>query len=719
MDISLLHAGLAGGAALAVVPLILHLLMRQTPKHVIFPALRLIRERQKQSKKRLRVKNWLLLLARMALFMLMALALARPTLHTSLALGDGEVDSAIALVVDTSLSMEYTERGKNRLEEAKLRAAEILKKATDRSEIFVIDSAEPRRETPVSPSLALKRVEALTIRAANKRLNDAVVQAYAVVGASEMARKEVYVLTDLARSAWDTSSTALAETVRKVNTPKPKIQTYVLRLTPKDVKDVAVISAEPASAVVTQGDPVAIKAKIRSWGPKTSRLVNFQLDGQPRDKQTIELAENGDGELTFTAPNTLAPGLHQGEVVLDARTDNMRFDDVRFFSFNIQPAQRVLIISDVLADALPTQKALAPDRLDPSVPQIVKVDRITSGQFSESARNGLKKYAAIFLLNVARPSESDWGALSAYVHEGGGLLVALGERVVADAYNAKGAAQLLPASLIDGNQLRAPNTFFAKPDHAHPVFSEFAKELDATLSRVLVYRAWKIEPQLARTVLSLTDGTPAVVERQVQGPKTGHVMLWVTPFRHDADARQGWNELVQFWPIVEILLQSVAYFSGTSGEQHNYEAGNDAVLTLDPAHRASNYNVEGPDPKENGPISPAATSPKLVVPAPQALGQWRVSGLPADGVKVVMGFSVNPIEGEELVVPLEEKQLFDLFGSKDYVKLAQDANDLRGKLHDVRVGFEIFPWLMMLILVIVTLENLLANKFHRERVPAA
>jgi hypothetical protein len=84
-----------------------------------------------------------------------------------------------------------------------------------------------------------------------------------------------------------------------------------------------------------------------------------------------------------------------------------------------------------------------------------------------------------------------------------------------------------------------------------------------------------------------------------------------------------------------------------------------------------------------------------------------------------MGFSVNPAEGEEIVIPLEEKALFDLFGSKDYVKLAQDANDLRGKLHDVRVGFEIFPWLMMLILVIVTLENLLANKFHRERVPAA
>jgi hypothetical protein len=309
--------------------------------------------------------------------------------------------------------MEYTERGKNRLEEAKLRAAEILKKATDRSEIFVIDSAEPRRENPVSPSLALKRVEALTIRAAYRPLNEGVVQAYAVVGGSELARKEVYVLTDLARSAWDTSSTALADAVRKANTPKPQIQTYVLRLTPKDVKDVAVISAEPASSVATQGDPVSIKAKIRSWGPKTSQVVEFWLDGTPRDKKPIELGENGEGEITFTAPNTLEPGLHQGEVRLGSRTDNMKFDDVRFFTFNVQPALRVLIISDVLADALPAQKALAPDRLDPSIPQIVKVDRIISREFSTSARSGLKKYAAILLLNVARPSDADWGSLNA------------------------------------------------------------------------------------------------------------------------------------------------------------------------------------------------------------------------------------------------------------------------------------------------------------------
>src|SRR3954454_23961945 len=191
MDISLLHAGLAAGAGLAAVPVILHLFMKQKPKRVIFPALRLIRERHKRSKKKLRIKNWLLLVARMLLLALMALALARPTLHSEISLGDQEVPTALALVFDTSQSMEYTERGKNRLAEAKLRADEILKKTTEDSEVFVVDSADPVKPVAVSPSSAKKRIDALTLRAANRPLNAALVQASNAVAASNLARREV------------------------------------------------------------------------------------------------------------------------------------------------------------------------------------------------------------------------------------------------------------------------------------------------------------------------------------------------------------------------------------------------------------------------------------------------------------------------------------------------------------------------------------------------
>ena len=98
----------------------------------------------------------------MLLLALMALALARPTLNSESSLGDQEVPTALALVFDTSMSMQYTERGNDRLAEAKLRAAEILKKTTDDSEVFVIDSANPvKHESPSRPRSARKRIDAL------------------------------------------------------------------------------------------------------------------------------------------------------------------------------------------------------------------------------------------------------------------------------------------------------------------------------------------------------------------------------------------------------------------------------------------------------------------------------------------------------------------------------------------------------------------------------
>ena len=139
----MINAGLAAGAALAALPVILHLFMRQTPKHVIFPALRLVRERQKRSKKRLRVKNWLLLLARMAVLALMALALARPRLYSQMPLGDQSVPTALGLVFDTSLSMSYKENDKTRLDEAKERALAILDQIPDSSLVFPVNSADP------------------------------------------------------------------------------------------------------------------------------------------------------------------------------------------------------------------------------------------------------------------------------------------------------------------------------------------------------------------------------------------------------------------------------------------------------------------------------------------------------------------------------------------------------------------------------------------------
>ena len=44
----------------------------------------------------------------------------------------------------------------------------------------------------------------------------------------------------------------------------------------------------------------------------------------------------------------------------------------------------------------------------------------------------------------------------------------------------------------------------------------------------------------------------------------------------------------------------------------------------------------------------------------------------------------------------------------------EDAKTLKDMADTARYGYEIFPWLMILILIVVTLENVLANTFYKE-----
>lgn len=62
------------------IPVILHMMLKAKPKKIIFPALRLIRDRQQPHSQRMRIRHLWLLIMRMLVIGLLVLAVARPTL---------------------------------------------------------------------------------------------------------------------------------------------------------------------------------------------------------------------------------------------------------------------------------------------------------------------------------------------------------------------------------------------------------------------------------------------------------------------------------------------------------------------------------------------------------------------------------------------------------------------------------------------------------------
>ena len=99
------------------------------------------------------------------------------------------------------------------------------------------------------------------------------------------------------------------------------------------------------------------------------------------------------------------------------------------------------------------------------------------------------------------------------------------------------------------------------------------------------------------------------------------------------------------------MNQTVPYLAGTSAERLNYEAGEEVSLPNDPSRRFTNYSVLGPESKTPDRLSPPTGNEPLAVPAPQFVGQWKVTASGSDGKTATLGFSVNPPRQGDRVPP--------------------------------------------------------------------
>ena len=73
-----MHVILIAGAALIGLPILLHLIMKQEPKRLPFPALRFLKQKQRTNQRKLRLRHFILLALRMLLIGLFCLAMFQP-----------------------------------------------------------------------------------------------------------------------------------------------------------------------------------------------------------------------------------------------------------------------------------------------------------------------------------------------------------------------------------------------------------------------------------------------------------------------------------------------------------------------------------------------------------------------------------------------------------------------------------------------------------------
>jgi hypothetical protein len=712
-----LNFALLSGAGLIVLPIILHLIMRQRPKLLEFPALRFIQKRHDLNQRRLQLRHLLLLLLRAGAIALLAFALARPSIKFSSRLGSQEAPVAAALIFDTAPHMEYHRDKKTRLNAAQEIGDWLITQLPPESQIAVFDSGAATRSFDADRGLSKYRIDKLEVIPNPRSLSSLAADAAVVLKKSELAAKEIYLFTDLSRVSWRSDETArLQERLREL----PGVSVYVIDVGVQDPSNFGLGDLHLSRQVVAAGGPLEIQTDVSCLGAAGERKIELSLSlsgGTPQISEQIKRLQPGESQTVDFRIPSLKPGLHQGTVRITAQ-DSLTADDVRYLSVQVRPPWPVLVVAErpTADNALYLTAALAPAELKNRREAHFECTVVDYEQF---AGMKLDSFAAVFLLDPPGLEAGVWQALTNYAATGRGVGVFLGRHAQPiEAFNGDAAQQLLPGKVREQVPRESGRNFFVPQNYQHPILKKFAPfATSSPWSKFPVYRYWRIDDLApdASTLIAYNDGRPALLERTIRAGQTaGHVLMMSTPFS-ERNGRSAWNVLpvpveMDAWPYFGLANQIADYLVGSGEQQLNYLAGTNAVsLTINdnvPQHVLTRPNGEKT-------TLPSPEKGELSISSVEKVGNYQVYSV-GESSAPAGGFSINLSSQVTQLTRLTDQELSEIFGPFP-PRVARGRDQIVRDVHDARVGREIYPWMILVFAGILAIEYIVSNWFYKRQ----
>jgi hypothetical protein len=310
----LLHPGLLLLGIGIAVPIILHLFQRHQGPRIVFPALRYLRRAEKESARKVRLRQLLLMLLRIVAVLLLAFAAARPFVRAA---GVSHEPTAVVIILDNSASASAVTKDVRVLDVLKDRALQSLDDAEPEDEFWLIRAGSPDEPAYRGDAIeTARRVRETEPTDAAADIGASINRARTILAAAAQKRApEIQLLSDLQTTNF-LNATSGART-------DPPIVAYHYNG-----------SAPPNRAItsVSAGGGMAPNANERSTltaaiTGSTDDSVNVRLVIDGRLAAASRAPAGGTAVLTMPAR---AAGVLTGWVEMDA--DAMRADNRRYFA---------------------------------------------------------------------------------------------------------------------------------------------------------------------------------------------------------------------------------------------------------------------------------------------------------------------------------------------------------------------------------------------------
>lgn len=326
------------GGALLTLPIILHFLMQPKPKILEFPALRFIQKRQFVNRSRARLKHIVLLLLRCLLILLMAAAMAGPSVasrdygqwvifaaicvsllvvalalatvllasekrngllvgvlsalligHVGYAawagiqlmnaestqlLGDSAAPVTALILVDTSCRMGYQRENKTNLDRAKEIGRWLIEQFPADSEACVLSTRDDPPIFSVDLGAARNRIDNLEVEFDSVSIPKRMADGLKLLDEALHERREIYVVSDLSAKSWESNDSSLLNELAA----KPEYSAFVIDVGQQSTTNTAILPLEINRDSLVPGGELEIRTGVARSGSAVQRSVRFRLE---------------------------------------------------------------------------------------------------------------------------------------------------------------------------------------------------------------------------------------------------------------------------------------------------------------------------------------------------------------------------------------------------------------------------------------------------------
>jgi hypothetical protein len=682
------------GLGAAAIPVLIHLFTRRRPREVRFPSLAFLAEVNQSEIRRLRLKQWLLLLLRTLAVALLALALARPSLQGGTR--GGSAASTLVALVDVSGSMGAPDGEGRPLTASARRVVEsLLATLGPADELLLVPydrAPRPLSEQPLADAGRLRAAaQALSPSESATDHGAALELAARALQGSHALNRELFWVSDFQRTGFGEKGLQLPPG------PWANARVYLVPLEPRSRANATLTGAALAPAA-DSGQAPALEVEAVSYdavagtGAQDFALEARELPppggaGRPGSagaggggsssdlslgRGFVSLGARGEGRALVPLARLPEAG---GEVLLP--DDALGLDNRRVFAAGRAGTLRVIVREDGPASPL----RLALEAGSPASGLSVRA-LDASGLAAGTGDADL-----VVIGDVERLGPTELQTVLDFHRAGGGLLLAPGARADLVFWNGF-LAQLGVGTLGPEDAAPAGAAWrLLRAVAGHAVLDGFPARPGEPLTQARFARVHAFTPHAGARVLLRFDEAHAAL---VEAPRVLALVAPLDPARSDFAVSGAFLPLLHQAALV--LARGTAAPSLTPGDTWSAPA-------------SAEWRVEDETGREVPVRVEAGTGAARAVSAPlERTGLYRAFA----GGQLRASFAVNPDPREGDLAPLPEAAIVAAFPA-GRVRVLRMGDDLALRVRQARFGRELWPEFLVLALLLLVAESVIGR----------